>query len=448
MNPYSVPTKSEKEIMLKAIGVDSIHDLFKDIPSHLYLESCDHIPEGITEHEAILKLQELANMNMVGTSYLGCGSYDRIIPSAVKHLASLPAFLTSYTPYQPEISQGSLQAIFEYQTMICELTGMDVSNASLYDGHTAASEAVVMARGAKRKGNVILVSETIHPNTLAVLRTHISSSDIVVKILPETDGVLRLETLESMMDEEVIGVLVQTPNIFGYIEDYTGFADCIHSHKAKFIISSDPIDLGLIPSQGDWGADIAIGDIQPFGISRSFGGPSAGYIAVKDKMMRKLPGRIVGETVDTRGNRAFVLTLQAREQHIKRERATSNICSNQAHVALTASIYISLVGNAGIRQVALQSAQKAHFLSSALKDIPGLSLYGSAPFLGEFTLKFSNTELVMKFLNGMKAKGIFAGIHLGELHEQFSTLVTVAVTEKRKKRQLEEYITAAKEVLV
>ncbi len=447
MNLYSVPTESEKETMLKAIGVSGIDDLFRDIPQHLYLDRDDHIAAGMSEYEAVSRLQGLADMNVVGTSYLGCGSYDRIIPSAVRHLASLPAFLTSYTPYQPEISQGTLQAIFEYQTMICEMTGMSVSNASLYDGHTAASEAVVMARGAKRKGNVLLVSETIHPNTIAVVRTHISSTDIEIKILPETDGVLRLDTLQSMMDESVIGVLVQTPNIFGYVEDYTGFAECIHAHKAQFIISSDPVALGAIPSQGDWGADIAIGDIQPFGIARCFGGPSAGYIAVGDKLMRKLPGRIVGETVDNRGNRAFVLTLQAREQHIKRERATSNICSNQAHVALTASIYLSMLGFAGVREVATQSAAKAHYLAGALASVPGLAQKANSPFLGEFTLEFPGGKQAATFLAGMREHGIFAGVHLGELDPAFDGLVAVAVTEKRTKEELDAYVSAAEGVM-
>lgn len=447
MNPYSVPTEKEKADMLSAIGVESIADLFNDIPAHLYLDQCTQIPEGISEFEAIRKLQELSHMNTLGTSYLGCGSYDRIIPSAVSHLASLPPFLTSYTPYQPEISQGTLQAIFEYQSMICELTGMDVSNASLYDGHTAASEAVVMANTAKRKGHRLLVSSTIHPNTLRVIRTHISHSDLSITVLPATNGVVTLETLESMMGDDVVGVLVQSPNIMGYLEDYTGFADCIHSHKAQFIISSDPIALGIIPSQNDWNADIAIGDIQPFGVASCFGGPSAGYIAVKEKMLRKLPGRIVGETVDTHGQRSFVLTLQAREQHIKRERATSNICSNQAHVALTAAIYMSLVGWRGIQQVAEQSYHKAHYLFNALTAIDGVEPVSGVPFIGEFTLRLGSSRRAKMFLDEMRSHGIFAGVHLGDLAEEFDGLITVSVTEKRTKSEMDSYIAFAKEVL-
>jgi len=433
--------------MLDAIGVKSIDELFKDVPSHLYLDSCTQIPKGMSEYEAIKQLESLASMNIQGVSYLGCGSYDRIIPAAVTHLSSLPTFLTSYTPYQPEISQGMLQATFEYQTMICELTGMDVSNASLYDGHTAASEAVVMARNAKRKGNVLLVSSTIHPNTLQVLQTHFSQSDLIIKMIPEHHGVIALDTLKEMMSDEVVGVLVQTPNILGCIEDYTGFAACIHAYKAKFIISSDPIALGIIPSQGDWGADIAIGDIQPLGIASCFGGPSAGYIAVHEKMMRKLPGRIVGQSVDTHGQRAFVLTLQAREQHIKRGRATSNICSNQAQTALTSAIYMSLVGWNGIREAAQQSLSKAHYLCDALKMMDGISIRDDAPYLGEFTLDFTSVEPAKKFLAAMRAHGIFAGVHLGDLSHEFDGLVTVSVTEKRTKDELDTYIASAKEVL-
>ncbi len=447
MNPYSVPTSEEKSVMLKAIGLSSIRELFSDIPSHLYLESCTDIPQGVSEYEALRHLESLAEMNTLGVSYLGCGSYDHIIPSAVSHLSSLPSFLTAYTPYQPEVSQGTLQAIFEYQTMICEITGMDVSNASLYDGHTAASEAVVMARNAKRKGNILLVSETIHPNTLSVIKTHMSHSDLQIQTIAANDGVVKLADLEAMLSPEVIGVLVQSPNIYGCVEDYSGFADRIHAHKAMFIISSDPMALGVIPSQGDWGADIAIGDIQPFGIPTCFGGPSAGYIAVHEKLLRKLPGRIVGESTDSSGRRAFVLTLQAREQHIKRERATSNICSNQAQVALTASMYLSLTGWNGVREAAVQSLTKAHFLYEALQSVSSIEPAFSSPFIGEFTIDLGSAEQAGAFLSGMREHGIFAGVHLGELDASMAGLIAVSVTEKRTKAELAQYVHSAQEVL-
>lgn len=449
MNPYSVPTDEEKRQMLSSLGVDSIDQLFADVPNHLYLDTNVSIPEGVSEYEALSYLEEVSNLNLRGTSYLGCGSYDRIIPSAVKHLSSLPTFLTAYTPYQPEISQGTLQAIFEFQSIICELTGMDVSNASLYDGHTAASEAVIIAKGSKRKGNVLLVSSTVHPSTVEVVRTHVSGSDIVIKMVGQKDGVVDTQELTSSIDDEVFGVLLQSPNVYGYAEDYSGVADAVHQKKAKLIISSDPIALGMIKPQAEWGADIAIGDLQSCGLASCFGGPSTGYIATEEKLLRKLPGRIVGQTVDSKGRRAFVLTLQAREQHIKRERATSNICSNQAHAALTNAIYVSLLGYEGLQEVARQSMSKAHYLYEQLVGLEGVKPYSSQPFLYEFTVDLGSAKRLDMFLSHMRQKGIFAGVRLSRIcPDVCDSLLTVAVTEKRTRTELDRYITAAKEVLV
>ncbi|MGM0432174.1 MAG: aminomethyl-transferring glycine dehydrogenase subunit GcvPA [Spirochaetota bacterium] len=445
MNPYSVPTEQEKQQMLKAIGVSSVSDLFSDIPEAIRLtEDPGVMPEGVSEHEALEELKALARENKLGTSFLGCGSYDRIIPAAVHHLANLPAFLTSYTPYQPEVSQGTLQAMFEYQSMICELTGLDVTNASLYDGHTAAAEAVMIARSVKRRGGRLLISETVHPHTVEVIKTHLLGADIDIEMVPQKDGVTDLAALEKQVDADTVAVLGQSPNIFGYAEDFSDIAQGVQQHKGLLIVSANPSSLGLLKSPGEQAADIAVGDLQPFGIPACFGGPSAGYITARQSLLRKLPGRIVGETQDHTGRRAYVLTLQAREQHIKRERATSNICSNQAQAALTASIYIALVGFQGIREAAWHSACKAAYLRSGLEG-QGLSLYGSGSSVGEFTIQLPEAE---EFLQRMyREYGIFAGVHLGALKESLEGLVTVSVTEKRTKAELDAYLNAAREVL-
>lgn len=446
MNPYSVLTEEEKSLLLDAVGISSVDDLFSDVPASLYQSKCDLLEQGISEFEALKKLTELSEMNIRYPSFLGCGSYDHIIPSAVTHLSTLPQFLTSYTPYQPEVSQGTLQAIFEFQSMIVDLTGLEVSNASLYDGHTAASEAVVMASLSKRKGSVLLVSETIHPYTLQVLKTHTAHAGISIELIPHRDGRIVLEDLKRMISPEVTGVLVQSPNIFGILEDYTGFAEIVHEHKALLIISSNPMSLGVLKTPAEWGADIAIGDVQPFGIPACFGGPSAGYIACTKRLMRRLPGRIVGESVDVNGKRAFVLTLQAREQHIKRERASSNICSNQAQTALTAAVYMSIAGPSGLREVISQSYAKACYLAEALRSAGLEEAFPSQPHLGEFTLRFPDAEAARYFLKQMQQKGIFAGVHLGDLSSGLSSLVAVSVTEKRTKEELDRYIQAAREV--
>jgi glycine dehydrogenase subunit 1 len=448
MNPYSVPTRDERQQMLDAVGADRIEDLFADIPETIRVSGFADIPRGISEFEALNELKALSSMNILGTSFLGCGCSDRIVPAAVAHLSSLPTFLTSYTPYQPEVSQGTLQAMFEYQSMICELTGMDVTNASLYDGHTAAAEALMIARNAKRKGRDLLISSTVHPHTVSVIKTHILGSDLQVRMIPESNGVTDTAELKRLLGDETAAVLVQSPNIFGCLEDFSGVSETVHAYKALFIISADPVSLGVVRTPGEWGADIAVGDLQPFGIPASFGGPSAGFITAKEKLLRKLPGRIVGETRDIQGQRAFVLTLQAREQHIKRERATSNICSNQAHAALTSAIYMALVGYDGIREVSRQSLCKASYLKGKLKKIKGFTIYSNAPTLGEFTFTLGSANQARTFLKKMHRRfGIFAGVHLGDLNPDFDGLICAAVTEKRTKSELDRYCKAAEEVL-
>ncbi len=444
---YVPHTEDDIKAMLAAVGAHDIADLFADIPKEVTLQGGLAIPEGMSESEAFSYMERLSLMNTKCIPFLGCGIYDHIIPSAVKQVAATPALVTAYTPYQPEISQGVLQGIFEFQSMVCRLTGMQVSNASLYDGHTAAAEAAAMALQSKRKSTDILVSQTVHPFTRRVLETYYRHSGISVQVIPSQSDVTDMENLASMINADTACVILQSPNIFGILEDFTGAADVVHQHKALLVISSNPMTLGVCRSQGSWGADIAVGDTQPFGIPASFGGPTVGYIAATEKLLRKMPGRIVGETTDADGKRAFVLTLQAREQHIKRERATSNICSNQALAALASASYMALAGPAGIREAGEQCFSKAHFLAAELQERTQTLRYSQAPFFHEFTLDFSSKPRAKAFLEGMLDRGIAAGVHLGDLASEFDGLVAVAVTEKRTREEIDRYVQSAAEVL-
>ncbi len=444
MTAYIPHTDNDRKRMLAAIGISSIAELFVDIKCN---EDLSLFP-SMAEEEVLRYMRNLAAQNTVGTSFLGMGSYDRIIPAAVSELASLPAFVTAYTPYQPEISQGLLQAIFEYQSMVCELTGLDAANASLYDGMSAAAEAAAMMISAKRKSSVVLVSETVHPFTIEILQTWVKGTDFSVKIIPECNRTTDVAQISSLLTAEVAGVIVQSPNRYGFIEDYTDLSDILHNNNALLTISSDPLSLVIQRSPAEWGADIAIGDTQPLGLNCAFGGPTCGYMAVTESLVRKMPGRIVGQTVDLTGKRAFVLTLQAREQHIKRERATSNICSNQALAALTTTIHLSLVGHQGLMIAARQSWDKCHYLAQRLAEIDGLVIGGTAPFWTEFPIAFATVELMERTLQALAKNGIHGGVRLGVLSKkvQDAAIVIVAVTEKRTRTELDQYVSIVKEV--
>lgn len=443
---FSYLPQTEKDIleMLKVIGVDSVDDLFKDIPEEILRKESLNIPSGMSEYEVYKRMKELAEKNRQGLSFLGCGSYDHIIPSVVGHVLRMPNFYTAYTPYQAEISQGILQSIFEFQSLICELTGMDVSNASLYDDHTAASEAITMAVNTRKNAHRILVSGTIHPNTRAVIDTFFSDIPVEIEEIETINYVTSLDSLKNSIDESVAAVLIQTPNIYGWAEDLSGFADIVHENKAILIVSSNPMSLGLLKPQADWGADIAIGGTQPFGLSTYFGGPSVGYISTGKKLTRKMPGRIVGQTKDVDGKRAFVLTLQAREQHIKRERATSNICSNQALAAMGSGVYLSTVGWKGLKEASSQSFGKAHYLYKRLTEELGLKPLAEQDFFNEFTLVIPNSERV---LVDMELQGIFAGVSLSQFFTDLPGAVAIAVTEKRTKEEMDAYVDLMKRVL-
>jgi glycine dehydrogenase subunit 1 len=449
MIPYAPHTDRDRQRMLDSIGVTNVDELFDDIPRSIRYEDTLPIGNSLSEHEVMQRLTQLAGRNLNAVSFLGAGSYDRIIPAAVKALSSLPSFVTAYTPYQPEISQGLLQAIFEYQTIICELTGMDVSNASLYDGHSAAAEAAAICLASKRKSSVVLASSTLHPFTLQVLDTWAKGTDFTVELIPEADGVCDLAALQTQLRPEVAGVILQNPNIYGFVENYEGLAQRLHEQNVMLVISSDPLSLALQKSQGEWGADIAIGDTQPLGLSSAFGGPSCGYLAVRKDQMRKMPGRIVGQTKDSQGRRAYVLTLQAREQHIKRERATSNICSNQALAALTTTIHVSLVGWNGMVEAARQSLDKASYLAKSLTGLSKVALAWDKPYWCEFPLRFSSAEVMEHFLAELKKEGILGGVRLGQLTKETddAAILLVAVTEKRTKSELDRYIAVARRVL-
>ena len=449
MTPYIPHTDDDRRKMLAAIGISSIDQLFADIPEEVRPEPSLFSQKGLSEAETFAHLAALAATNKMMVPFMGLGSYDRLIPAAVKALASLPAFVTAYTPYQPEISQGLLQAIFEYQSMICELTGMEVSNASLYDGNSAAAEAAAMMLSSKRKSTTILISSTVHPFMLDVVHTWAMGTGFVIKEVNVSDGSFSIDSLDWLIDDSVAGLIVQSPNRYGVVEDYTGVADLLHRHKAMLAISSDPLSLALYSSQAEWDADIAFGDTQPLGLPMSFGGPSCGYIAVHKELMRKMPGRIVGQTLDNRGNRAFVLTLQAREQHIKRERATSNICSNQALAALTTTIHLSMIGWQGMVEAANQSLAKAHYLASELTALPHVHLAWDKPFWCEFTLRLEHPELIDKLLNALADQHMLGGVKLSRLtnDSENDALLVVAVTEKRTEEQLRCYIETARRVL-
>ncbi len=444
MFSYLPQTDKDIQEMLKVIGVKSIDELFKDIPEEILQKTQLDIAPGISEHEVFKRMKGLSEKNMQGLSFMGCGSYDHIIPSVVGHVLQMPNFYTAYTPYQAEISQGILQSIFEFQTLICELTGMDVSNASLYDDHTAASEAITMAVNSRKKADRILVSGTIHPHTKAVIDTFFSDIPVKIEEIKTENYITSMDALKDSMDDSVAAVLIQTPNFYGWAEDLTGLADLVHEHKSLLIISSNPMSLGVFKSQADWGADIAIGGTQPFGLSTYFGGPSVGYISTGTKLTRKMPGRIVGQTKDVDGKRAFVLTLQAREQHIKRERATSNICSNQALAAMGSGIYLSTVGWKGLQEAAEQSFQKAHYLYKRLTEELGLKPLAENDFFNEFTLIIPEATRV---LSDMEAQGIFAGVDLVRFYPDLQDAVTIAVTEKRTKEEMDAYVDLMKRVL-
>lgn len=432
---YLPMTETDKKEMLAAVGVQTIDELFADIPEKVRFQGLYNIKEAKAEPALKKELSSLAAKNVNAkqyASFLGAGVYDHYAPSIVDHVISRSEFYTAYTPYQPEISQGELQAIFEFQTMICELTGMDVANSSMYDGGTALAEAAMLSAG-QTKRKKVLVSETVHPESRDVLATYAKGQNIEVVVVPHKNGVTDMKQLNELVDNDTAAVIVQYPNFFGAIESLSEVEKAAHDVKAMFVVSSNPLSLGALTPPGKFGADIVIGDAQPFGIPAQFGGPHCGYFAVTKKLMRKVPGRLVGQTHDDQGQRGFVLTLQAREQHIRRDKATSNICSNQALNALAASVAMTALGKKGVREIAVQNLQKAFFARETLKQ-HGVDIIFDGPVFNEFVVRLSKPvkEVNQKLLE----KGIIGGYDLGLVYNGMENCMLVAVTELRTKEEI------------
>jgi len=404
MSDYLSLTNEEKNEMLKVIGVKTVDDLFDDIPSNLRAKKLN-LPEGKSQQETVEFFRDLAGENKKYDSiFLGAGSYNHFIPSVVKSITSRSEFVTAYTPYQAEMSQGILQAIFEYQTMICNLTGMDVSNASHYSGATAAAEGCIMCTDKLKK---IVTFDNINPDTLSVLNTYLKVRNCELVVLKSVDG---KAVLPADLDG-VGGVYIENPNFFGLIEDVEKIANEAHAKGAKLVVSSNPISLGLLKTPKDLGVDVAVGEAQPLGLPMGFGGPYIGYMATTAKDMRKIPGRIVGETTDAEGNGAFVLTLQAREQHIRREKATSNICSNEALCALTVCVYLAAVGKEGLQSVANACTSNAHYLAKELAKV-GAKLAYKGEFFHEFVTEVNGKADTI--LKACKDANILGGLKLDD----------------------------------
>ncbi|WP_444685684.1 aminomethyl-transferring glycine dehydrogenase subunit GcvPA [Alkalicoccus luteus] len=433
---YLPSTEQDQQAMMETIGIDSLEELFADVPEEVRFQEALNVPEALKETALIKEMQRLAekNTNVKDVpSFLGAGVYEHYIPSVVNHMLLRSEFFTAYTPYQPEISQGELQGIFEFQTMIAELTGMDLANSSMYDGPTALAEAAMMSCGVTKKKH-ILVSEAVHPEAVEVLRTNAKGQNLEVVVVEAEDGQTNLTALENSYSEDTACVIVQYPNFFGQIEDLEEIEKIAHSKKAHFIVSSNPLSLGMLQPPGEFGADVVVGDAQPFGIPTQLGGPHCGYFAVTKKLMRKVPGRLVGETVDEDGRRGFVLTLQAREQHIRRDKATSNICSNQALNALAASVAMSAIGKYGLQEMASQNMQKAHYAKKRLQQA-GFELVHDGPFFNEFVI---NLPAPCERVNeALFKKGIIGGLDLGRFYEGRDHHMLIAVTELRTKEEIE-----------
>lgn len=418
--------------------MNSLDDLYADVPEQIRFRGEYDLPEPMSETEIRSLFEKLGEKNRRLTVFAGAGCYDHYTPAVVPNIISRSEFLTSYTPYQAEISQGTLHYIFEYQSMMAELTGMDVSNASMYDGSTATAEAAIMALASTKKTDTVLVSASVDPKVLNVVKTYAHFHGFNVELIAENNGATDKEQMDARLEKGgVAGVIVQQPNYHGIVEDFSGFADSCHAHKSLFIVNSVAADLALLKTPGEWGADVAVGDGQSLGIPMAFGGPSVGYMCCTEKLMRKMPGRIVGKTVDNRGQRVFVLTLQAREQHIRRQKATSNICSNESLMALFVTIYMSVMGKEGVKEAAQMSYDGAHYLHDALIATGLFSDKYERPFFNEFCVKYNGNvdRLQQRFIEN----GILGGVKVD------ADTLMFAVTEKRTKEEIDKLVNIAKE---
>src|SRR5699024_329727 len=444
---YLPMTEADKKEMLDTIGVESTEELFSEIPEKVRFKGELDLKKPANEAELKKEMTQMANKNASlteYTSFLGAGVYDHFVPSVVDHVISRSEFYTAYTPYQPEISQGELQAIFEFQTMISELTGMEVANSSMYDGGTSLAEAVTLSAGHTKRKKV-LVSKAIHPESMDVIKTYAKGQHIEVTEIDYTDNRTDLEHLKKELNDEIAGVVVQYPNFFGEIEPLKEIKSIVEQQKkTMMLVSSNPLALGYLTPPGELGADIVVGDTQVFGIPAQFGGPHCGYFATTKKLMRKVPGRLVGQTTDENGERGFVLTLQAREQHIRRDKATSNICSNQALNALASSVAMSSIGKHGLKKMAILNMQKARYLKQQLEN-NGISVITKGSFFNEFVIKLplDITEVNKRLFN----KGIIGGFDLGFKYPELKNHMLIAVTEIRTKEEIDTFVKELGEII-
>ncbi len=439
---YIPATDAERAEMLQTIGVRSIEELFADIPARVRLDRSLDLPPALSDPELLAQLRRLAARNGDCdrfTCFLGAGAYDHFIPSVVWHLVGRGEFLTAYTPYQGELMQGELQASYEYQSMLCELTAMDVANASMYDGASATAEAAVMARDLTGRDQV-LVSTAVHPEYRHVLHTYVRPLGLTVVEVPYRDGGTDAEAMERVLSDRTAAIIVQHPNFFGCLEDGGGLADLAHHAGALLVVAiADPLSLGLLQPPGRWGADIVAGEGQPLGNHLNFGGPYLGMLATRKEFVRRMPGRLVGATVDTEGRRGFVLTLQTREQHIRREKATSNICTNEALLALAAAVYMATLGKQGFRQVAELNLRKAAYAKAAIARVGGYTLPFGAPTFHEFVVR---TPLPPTEINRrLRAHTILGGAALGTWYPELADCWLVCVTEQRTRSEIDRLVT-------
>lgn len=446
-----IPNGSEDvREMLEVIGVESVDRLFDSIPENVRVDGLLDLPQPWSEIEIRRWFGDLADRNvsmLENDAFLGAGAYAHYQPAAIDPMIQRAEFLTAYTPYQPEVSQGTLQSIFEYQTHQCLLTKLDVANASLYDGSTAFVEGVLLAERVAKKRNKVVVAKTIHPQYLETLRTYVQNLGIeIVEIGWDGTGRIDREALEAAVDDDTFGVAVQSPNFFGVIEDYAAVAPIAEARgAAKIAVIAEAISLGLLTAPGEQGFDIAVGEGQSWGVAPAFGGPYVGFMVVRDELKRHMPGRLVGETLDQDGRRGFVLTLATREQHIRRGKATSNICTNQALIALAANMYLSLMGRKGLREVASQNLQKAAYLRSRLKDVAGVELPFSGPTFNEFLVR--TPRPAREVLKALRARKILGGVAIERYFTDNPNDFLVAVTELNTREQMDRYATELANVL-
>jgi glycine dehydrogenase subunit 1 len=440
---YVLNTPDDREAMLAKIGATSVEELFASLPAELRLQRPLNVPPALTEIELSQQMQELAARNQpagAAVCFLGGGSYDHFIPAVVDSVAARNEYYTAYTPYQAEASQGSLQAFFEYQTLICQLTGLDVSNASLYDGGSALAEAVLMALSITGRIGQVLVAESVHPEYRQTLTTYMANLESRPVRLPTPSGFLDPDDLKRALDDQTACVVVQHPNFFGCLEEVEDLAEAAHARGALFIVSFDPISLGLLKRPGEYAADIAVAEGQCLGNPMVFGGPYLGILACRQEYVRKMPGRLVGQTVDRQGKACWVLTLQTREQHIRREKATSNICTNQGLFALRAAVYLAALGPQGLKETAELCLRKSHYAADQLTRIAGIRRRFDRPFFKEFTLQMPGDPPEM--LSGLLQAGFHAGLHLGRWYPTLKDCVSLAVTEKRTRAEIDRLVEA------